>query len=605
MSKIPVTNIRGSKGDTGDQGVQGIQGPQGERGLPGANAVPADEAVAAYIAAPDSETNAELRAAIVDVGRPSFSGTPASRENVVIDTVGTFNLNEFPGFYVYGINIGIRNTDGTPAYRTMWTTQWSNEWIDEQVKRIADLGANTIRIMGSYGAYVDGPTVYKERFEYAIEAVRHTGMKVIFVLLTASSPNEPVGVSHIPGYTAMVDDLLVKYVGDPLILAWDVANEFAPATSESVAIITAMSTAVHDLDPSAKVTAAIYDYANPTGFKAVDDFVDFHSVNFYPGATGIAMPNRHFSDRLRWGITSKPILVSEVGMNYSPDNTGNLPRVSDRIAQARFLDVFRKYTTGDLMGVVVHKIIDSNTPNKFGLYDDSGEPTPSLSAYAKYPTTRLAVIEDALRYRYSPVVLDNFARAASATVVGTPPIGSAPTQQRGTWGITAARHLYVATTSGSGVDSITWEANTADCILEMEATPNDANNQAFGLILRWLDASNYMYFKYRHTNTGAATIDLFKVVGGVATNITPASEYGGVGGAPQTVHPLPNGVSGSLKAHLWGPYVGLYMDEIFLGYVAGPTELEKGTKHGIGVTPGQDLNTRFYRFRASVDGRTY
>lgn len=55
MARIPIANLKGP------QGIQGL------RGFPGVNAVPADQAVAGYLAAPDSETGQAFRGTLRDI----------------------------------------------------------------------------------------------------------------------------------------------------------------------------------------------------------------------------------------------------------------------------------------------------------------------------------------------------------------------------------------------------------------------------------------------------------------------------------------------------------------------------------------------------------
>ena len=51
-----LARLGGDPGPRGDKGDAGAVGPAGPRGLPGVNALPADEATAAYASAPDAET---------------------------------------------------------------------------------------------------------------------------------------------------------------------------------------------------------------------------------------------------------------------------------------------------------------------------------------------------------------------------------------------------------------------------------------------------------------------------------------------------------------------------------------------------------------------
>lgn len=74
VSKIPLANIKGSKGDKGADSTT-----PGPRGLPGVNAIPADQAVADYLAAPDSESSKQLNAKI-GITAPPPTGVKAVDE---------------------------------------------------------------------------------------------------------------------------------------------------------------------------------------------------------------------------------------------------------------------------------------------------------------------------------------------------------------------------------------------------------------------------------------------------------------------------------------------------------------------------------------------
>ena len=527
--------------------------------------------------------------------------TVAQRKNVVVPTASTFALEGVDAFYVYGINFGIHNTDGTASYRTMWGAQWSNEWAIQQIDRIHALGANTIRIMGSYKAYSDNPLAYKQRFEWLLEQVRPTGMKVIFCLMTWTSPNEEANEANIPAYLAMVDDLLPRYLGDKMILGWDVGNEFEPATnSQHFAIVQAMCAKVKALDPDAKVTMG-----NNTGrafdnIALIDPYVDFHDIHFYEN------PNTGFSanpvDDLRY-VTKKPILFGEIGANYTT-GAGNDPKFASRLAQGEYIAAARRFTVADVMGVVVHKISDTGTPNKFGMYDEAGDATPVLREYMKYPNTRLQAVRDAIDAALVPVVVDNFARATSNTVVGTSPLGGTPVQRTGTWGISSGNRLINPTSVGSGLNILTWETNSADGVVEMEALTNlNTSTARLGLVLRYVDNDNYLYLCYGHSPTEPnGTLQLFKCEAGVTTDITPPAVLGGASGVPITGNY--SNVYVRLRAVLRGSYLGIYQGSTLLTRVTGLTTFEKATIHGVGRSHN-DSGNPIGRFRVLVSGRTY
>jgi hypothetical protein len=531
--------------------------------------------------------------------RETFTPRRTEQDNVIVATSNTIGLNEFPGFFIFGVNIGIHNTDGTANYYNMWTSQWSNAWIDDSTDKIAALGANVIRIMGVYSAYAAGPAAYKQKFVYAMERARMRGLKVIFALINTGTSGELVGMEYAAGYQAMVNDLVGEYAGDNLILGWDVANEFTPdVTPGHVTIIQTMSGYVKAVDPQAKVTAGLR-LLEPAAVKAIDAYVDFHDVHHYEPPTPTLFPSNHILDKIKW-VTAKPIIVGEVGANYALG--GNSPVIPGRLGQAQYLAAFRKYAVGDFAGIIIHKIVDTGTLNKFGLYDDNGVALPILGEALKYPTSRLTVVRDVVDTRSHPVVVDNFARPASATVVGTSPIGGTPVQGRGTWGINGSNQLYVSTPDGSGRNALLWEANTADVTAEVEFVPYGAGRTRAGLLLRYVDANNWLSVVYDNTQNPQPGLSMFQSVAGTVTNITPPITPGGaVGDIGQGYMPA----MGRVKVTMRGSVVNLYVFDKMVARTTVLTQFQTATKHGIYSAAPTDQGTLFHRLRILVDGRSY
>lgn len=567
------------------------QGAKADAALPAASL---DTSVDALVSDPGSAMSAALSSTYAP------SETAANR----VDRLGTANLTGIPGFTVMGVNWGPFNTS-TPAYLTAWGSEWDDTVSDLNIDRVAQLGANTVRIMGLYAAYAANPAQFMTRATRVIERARTNHLKVIFALLNNAKAGEEIIGTDAPtlaGYQAYVNDIVGQYAGDGVILGWDLGNEMAAAGDTSkLTILAAVASYVHAVDPDAKVTASLRT-PSPLDAAAVESFVDFQDVHFYlePGPSGFSTHN--ILDKLSW-VTAKPILVSEIGANKNI--AGNGPQISGLYTHPAYYAAFRRYALHpQCMGVIVHKIADSVvTDNKYGMYDG---PTSGASIrlaaqeFARYPSERLTVVNDALRYRAHPVVADNFARPASATVVGTSPIGGAPTQTLGTWGISASRKLYVSAHAGAR-DLLTWETNSTDIIAEVEFEPYVAGLAKLGFVLRYADTSNWLICLYDNTS-GASGIRFYQSVAGAVTDITPPATPGGATGA---MLPMTANAYGRLKVILNGQELGIYFHERLLGYTTTlPTSTLGNTKHGLFMAP-TDQGSTFRRVRFSVPSITY
>lgn len=240
---------------------------------------------------------------------------------------------------------------------------------------------------------------------------------------------------------------------------------------------------------------------------------------------------------------------------------------------------------------------DDNDTFKFGLYDAAGNPRRSIAAWSAFPDKREVggVASALLAARSCPIVLDNFARANSATLVGTSPLGGTPTAAMGVWGVTG-KTAGVITDGGTSHNALVWETNTADLTLATEAVISNVNFNV-GIVFRYVDTSNYWVLQF--TRETGPMIKVYKNVAGTFTQVgtTIAAESAGI---------LTTG-SGlvSLKLVLRGDRIFGY-ERDRLVFSATDAAHANNTKHGIYTyASGDTVRAKFYKFAAKVPLRAY
>lgn len=90
----------------------------------------------------------------------------------------------------------------------------------------------------------------------------------------------------------------------------------------------------------------------------------------------------------------------------------------------------------------------------------------------------------------APTLFDRFARADSASSLGTAEVGGAWTANAGTWGITGGAAYLVSSTSNAVA---TLDAAKANKDIGVSVTIAPTGNSQPGIIYRYTDASNYSY----------------------------------------------------------------------------------------------------------------
>lgn len=505
-------------------------------------------------------------------------------------------LRGAPSFFVKGINLGWKGLSAHDA----WTTNWDLAWMQDGIDKIADLGANVVRIIGMYLPYSEDPVTYKSRFKALLEYARTKQLRVIYTFLnTATTPGELLSwTTYGAAYRAMVDDLIADYVGDKLIFAWDTGSELNALDATSLTVIQNLAPYIRSKDPGRYVTASqsptlLSDFS--TVMAAVEPYVDYHDVHFYQQPSVLNFG--HGVVNYIASLSSKPVLIGELGASSNTASPGG-PHSGGQIGQAAHIAGFRRHMVGgNVMGVMFWKIKDSvGNTTTMGLFDSAGAPTQQIPEVMAYPSVRLDAARDYVDYRPHPVLVDSFDRAASATVVGAPDIGPAPTVLTGTWGIKSSGGLYVGTKDGTTSDKIVWDCKTFQTpTFEAEFVVQDPTTATFGLLFYTTDGSNTYLYQFAPGSAGNYTASVITLVSATATTQWSGTVVGlASADLPQNIRLGIRMTSGSVQCSLFGkpitPPVSLSL---------GPTAT---AKRGVFIGPA-DTQTYVRGLQSFVRGR--
>lgn len=425
-----------------------VQGPAGP------NTVPTDAAIATNLNDDASASAVAADARIV--------AEPASRDSDVPTGTKALTVVGSSAPFIKGMNIPI----------TAWNLDWDEAWVHQQIDRAAQLGMNSVRIIGTPDAYDPLPALYKTNLHATFEYVRAKGMKIIYAFMSGSWVAEPLNLddADIPAYEAMVVDLMDGYEGDPLILAWDCGNELDGRTSWVLDIISAVAAQIRSVDPAALVTSSVVFYMDSNtqavraAIAACDSHVDFHDVHIYQEVGRDTLPDT--LPKALATATDKPILFGEIGGNRSASGTGNAPWVGGQRGQEFQQTAFRRYAAfANVIGFMWWKSGDApGNVTKMGMWDENGDPVRQLGVVASFPAIRLDVARDLVEQRNHPILVNSFYRAANAASIGTPDIGSGAVaaSSGSTFGTNGTTGAYVVTKSGAddwvGYDCVSFRA---------------------------------------------------------------------------------------------------------------------------------------------------
>lgn len=468
-------------------------------------------------------------------------------------------LAEAPSFMVKGINLGLTSATG---FYDSWTADFDLDQFYLGIEQSAAVGANVVRLIGHFRAYMNNPAQYKERLHAILERCRLHGLKVIYAWMShATEPADWLDWStYGSDYEAMIDDLAGAYFGDPLIFAWDIGNElFGTVYTGANPIIENVSAYLKAVDPDHPVTSS---QSNGLGaairadVAAVEAYVDFQQIHIYEHPSRAATDVGLLDDLLT--VTAKPVLIGEFGSNsYFLEGAGT--RIGGQESQAAWLRSNRRhFAGGNVLGIVVWKAFDApGTLIKMGLWDDAGNPTMQVPEFMGYPSVRLDAAKDYTDFRPHPTVLDVPGDRAVGSGLA-PLLGATPTAVHGVWGVAAhpwggGKGIYPTTKDGIAPDKLVYDCRVVDTPrFGAEWYYYSSSATDLGLLIHYVDPTNHMRVRFRSTAAWAFVVVVEKVVAGVVTELGSYIPSLGHSDIPLTLRLDARIVGDRLSIMLWG-----------------------------------------------------
>ena len=213
----------------------------------------------------------------------------------------------------------------THGWELMWT-RWDPAGMAADFERVADLEANTVRVIVQPDAfgYPEPRPAMLDRLDRAIELADESGL---YVQLTLFDHWSAYGDER--GSELWASRVLARYRGDARIAFIELKNEIAAGDPKAMAWARALLPVVQGLAPSTPVTLSPAGRGNAAtlrklkqGLRGVDpDFWDIH-VFARPDATYATLA------AAKAVAAPLPLLIGETGYATIPDNPRD-PRIAD------------------------------------------------------------------------------------------------------------------------------------------------------------------------------------------------------------------------------------------------------------------------------------
>ena len=296
-----------------------------------------------------------------------------------------YGTNLLPaGEQVHGVNLTIE-PGTTGSWGNLWKTWRWDEWIKPQVDAAASIGANTVRIIGTYDAIHDGTltqATYHTRQQQLAAYVNSLGM----AYYPCAGGHISDVIDRAPFYTndfiiGQATDLLAALDGHDII-GLDVVQEnraWAAQTERGGAVMQA----IREAHPGVPLT---YSWHSPstdsTAYRAdqvhaLDRYVDFHDIHVYDDVAADYLD-------FHWDETDKPLLIGEFGQNLAAGQ----PAQESRYSSVKGLLDHSAPGGQRLAGSLAWAITDQQSVDagKWGLFDASFvERTYLTGVFATFP----------------------------------------------------------------------------------------------------------------------------------------------------------------------------------------------------------------------------
>jgi hypothetical protein len=275
---------------------------------------------------------------------------------------------------------------GSPWER-MWT-EWSEEVLDRDLSRIADTGAEMVRLIVFPSAF-GFPTVepgMRDRLETALHLTSRHGLRVQLTLFDYWSD-----YADLEGSRTWTASLLSASSEDPRIAVVEVQNEIDPSDPQAMAWARDQIGLLHDLLPTTPVAVSTSGRLGVDGLATLREALtgappDLFSLHYY-GDPGLAYSTFR---RAAAAVAPAPLIVGEAGLSSRPEGPGSPGRALDEADQAAWYRVVQTaareaglppaapWTLYDFRRDGVPEDLPG-TEVGFGLLRTDGSPKPALA----------------------------------------------------------------------------------------------------------------------------------------------------------------------------------------------------------------------------------
>jgi hypothetical protein len=235
-----------------------------------------------------------------------------------------------PAATVWSTTSGLKLMNYYPAqnpWNGMWWA-WQPSVIDDDMGRIAALGANTVRVIvqpGTFGYPQPQPAYLTELADVVSMAAAH-GLRVQLTLF-----DEWYSYSDITGSEQWASAVLARFRGDPRIAFVELQNEIQPSNSAAMTWARALLPAIRSYS-QAPVTVSVTGWNTATPLSQLIAALgpaqpDLYDLHFY-GTPSYMLSAFKSAKQMAGG---SPLVIGETG--YSTDvNNNSIPGIAPTVA---------------------------------------------------------------------------------------------------------------------------------------------------------------------------------------------------------------------------------------------------------------------------------
>ncbi len=285
------------------------------------------------------------------------------------------------------------------SFTTMWK-EWDAELTREGLRRAAELGDNSVRIMLPFSptngwTEADGAVVpeYLNELRQFLQLAEEYRLRAIVTLFDFEGFPEPGSVQELR-HRRYAQDIVTALRDDDRVLAWDLHNEpdnYGPWNSEdraepALTWLYRMNDYVRSLDHNHLITIGMgkrdsFFRKSANGFTVLDlsDFISHHSYN------ALALPDEIY-ELQEATQRQKPIVLEETGWPSGPIYSDNFSETDQLEFYKKMLEVAKSHNVAGVFQWMLYDAEPGGVPpwddfnNHFGLIRGNGtlKPTADL-----------------------------------------------------------------------------------------------------------------------------------------------------------------------------------------------------------------------------------